>query len=217
MMPWIGSDYSNQGTRILIIGESHYFKDTTLHHDPKIWYSRSFPESLDLRSGHRVRHQITRSIDNKFGKETHIMHKNLNNELGKCYYFDRQNTTTNSPYNSIAYLNYFQRPANKTGGSISPKALDIEVSLETIKGVINIIKPEVVLFASVKAFSIAKKSSLFSEIKLDYDYASHPCSVHWNKACKKYGKLQGENYGKITGRDRFVKAINKMAKISTIS
>ena len=217
MMPWVGSDYSNQGTRILIIGESHYFKDTKLHHEPHTWYSRSFTESLDARHGHRVRYQITRSIENKFRSKTHAMHKNLKKVLIECDYFKNYDTTINAPYNSIAFLNYFQRPANTYGNSISPKAKDIEVSLETIKGVINIIKPDIVLIASVKAYDIAIKSGLFLEINIHHDYSAHPCSIHWNVACKKYGKIQGERYGEITGRERFIRVVNKMTSISTRS
>jgi len=216
MMPWIGSEYTNQDIKVLVIGESHYFsKGTELHHDPKIWYSRTFTESLEAKHGHRVRYQISRNINNRFIKKTHSMHKNIHRELIKTNYF-KDNTTRNStPFDSIAYMNYFQRPANKNGSSISVKPQDIEVALETIKKVIITINPEVVLFASVKAYKTAIQSNLFSKLDVLHDYSAHPCSMHWNKPCIKYGKLQGEHYGSIPGKERFVRAIDKMTALSS--
>lgn len=217
MMPWIGSEYITQNTKILILGESHYFKKgIKLHHDPKAWYSRTFAESLDERIGHRVRYQISRAINGSFkGIPTHLMHKNLHNELRITDYFKNLSTSNGTPFDAIAYLNYFQRPANRMGRSISVEAQDIDVARETIEGVIKVIKPEVVLFASVKAYKTAIKSGLFSGGEMLRDYSAHPCSVHWNKPCKKYGKLQGEILGPMSGKERFVRAINKMTSLST--
>ena len=209
MMPWIGADYLEQEAKVLIIGESHYFNnDFTVHHDPNTWYSRTFHESLDSRVGHRVRYQITRAIGGHFRrKSAHPMHQNIEKVLGKTNCFE---TGSGKHFDAIAYLNYFQRPANRKGGSIAAQPQDLSIARETIEKVVEIIEPDLILFASVKAYKAAKESGFLSTLNIPVDYSAHPCSAHWNKACKKYGKFKGENVGAISGSKRFAIALERM-------
>ncbi|MBA6292759.1 hypothetical protein H4J58_16775 [Colwellia sp. MB3u-70] len=223
MMPWIGGEYNEQEIKILVVGESYFFKEATFHHNTSNWYSKTFKDNLsdkigDLskRSGHRVRHHITRSIDNSFKKnkkKTHPMHRNLHDVLLKTEIFKPRNSKNSTPFDFIAYINYFQRPAESAGASISENKIDLQVALETIKNIISIIKPNIVMFASVKAYKAARTDKLLSFLDnygVLYDYSAHPCSQHWNRACKKYGNIRGNSNGPLRGKKRFIKAIDVM-------
>jgi hypothetical protein len=223
MMPWIGDEYNEQKIKILVVGESYFFKEATFHHNASNWYSKTFKDNLsdktgDLskRSGHRVRHHITRSIDNSFKKnkkKTHPMHRNLHDVLLKTEIFKAKKSKNYTPFSSIAYINYFQRPAKSAGTSILEKTIDLQVALETIKNIVSIIKPNIVMFASVKAYKAARTDKLLSFLDsrdVLYDYSAHPCSQHWNRACKKYGNIRGKSNGPLRGEKRFIEAMDVM-------
>jgi len=223
MMPWIGSEYNEQKVKILVVGESYFFKEATFHHNTPNWYSKSFKDNLsdktgDLskRSGHRVRYHITRSINNSFKKslkKTHPMHRNLHDVLLETEIFKATESKNNTPFDSIAYINYFQRPAESAGASISENTIDLQVALETIKNIVRIIKPNIVMFASVKVYKAARTDKLLSFLSSSdvlYDYSAHPCSQHWNRACKKYGNIRGKSNGPLRGKERFIKAMDVM-------
>lgn len=202
MKPWIGNNYSIQQLKLLIIGESHYFaKGTEFHHDAKAWYEKKFDEDLSKRQGHRVRYQISKG----FGKKgAHVMYKRINKALVECNFVD-----TDNAFKNIAYINYFQRPAENTGKSISINQLDKDIASETINGVIRTLKPSLILFTSVKAYQVAKQCKAFKGLNSQYDYTAHPCSAYWNRKSKKYGKFSDENIGELSGKDRFKKLVRE--------
>jgi hypothetical protein len=209
MKPWIGPRYDLEKAKILIIGESHYFaKGATFHHEPSTWYTRNFSEDMSKRHGHRIRYLISKRADVK----VHVNYTRIDAQLKKTDYFQLEKASSTSTLDSIAYINYFQRPANTTGGSLKITVQDAEVAKKTIKDVIDIIKPDLVLFSSVKAFKCAKRYNLFSEISPLVDYSPHPCSAWWRRETKSSGKFPDCNLGKISGSDRFLTACNNMAK-----
>ncbi len=205
MKPWVGKGYAEQQAKLLIVGESHYFSKTaTFHHDVESWYRRGFDEEIVKREGHRIRYQISKGFN---GQKLHQMYKRLSDEINKSKFFKKQCIA--QPLNAISYINYFQRPANHTGKSISYKDLDLDVSENTMGGVINTLKPTLVVFASKKAYSAANKRGFLEKITTHKSFIAHPCSSHWNRACKKYGNIAGEVLGEKTARERFILLLDK--------
>ena len=209
MRPWVGTNYSKEDLKILVIGESHYFAEgTEFHHDVEGWYERKYHDDLINRQGHRVRYQISKLFDGNMGK-SHVMYKRISKSLSETK-FVKEKIEKKDPFQRIAYINYFQRPANSTGDSISPKTKDKEVAYEAINGVIEILKPSLVIFVSKKSFKSAKSSGLLNSVEGSKYVVAHPCSAWWGgRKSKEYGKIDGDDYGAISGNQRFIEIINR--------
>ena len=104
----------------------------------------------------------------------------------------------------LAMYNYFQRPAFEEGKSIVNNEKDNKIAFETLKTVVEIIKPSRIIFASRKAFA-AFKSSNQNKTTIDsitVNNIPHPGSAWWN--------MQSEAYGGKTGREHFINIIKSI-------
>lgn len=211
MLPWVGSTYAQQHFKLLVVGESHYFsKGTDFHHDPSQWYERpkTCHEELKTREGHRVRFQVSKLIDRKLSS-AHKMYSTIAGALNKTTYF-KEKSKQHNVFDAIAYVNYFQRPANNANGSISVTPLDSQVAHATLEQIIDTIRPDAVIFVSKKAWASARGSGLLPKIHCLNGQTAHPCSAWWNRAVKRYSIINGEpsNAGPLTGRERFIALVN---------
>jgi hypothetical protein len=94
------------------------------------------------------------------------------------------------------------------GGSIKPTELDVKVAHDTMFELIQVLQPNLVLFVSKKAYKTAKSSGLFDIVSSHHNFTPHPCSPHWNRSAKNYGKLFNKNLGPMSGKQRFIEIIN---------
>jgi hypothetical protein len=87
----------------------------------------------------------------------------------------------------ISYMNFFQRPAEKTGESINYTEKDIEIANTTLKEVLKIIDAEYLFFISGKAWDNFDKN-LFDSQKTGH--SCHPTCRWWNRETAKYTKAK---------------------------
>jgi hypothetical protein len=195
MIPWIGEDYSLSKKKILFIGESHYLpKEIIAHHDIDKWYLGKIKSSIKDDKGINTRSVIERFISSNKTKPSHRIFLNVGEVL------KGEEHTPKSIYHTFAFMNFFQRPAELTGGSIRVKQKDIEVANNTLLLVIEIIKPDIIIIGSQKAYKHLDKKS-FNKLSISLIQTPHPASVWWNRRSKKYANL--------SGKERLIKALKE--------
>ncbi len=200
-LPYISENYDQAKFKVLIIAESHFLHEK---YDNKIssdhWYDRSEEVVLKLK-------------DNLSGMNTRLVIKDFNgaNRNIKPY---RIFLNLESAYQDVfagaqlfkecAYINYFQRPAERNGKSILANKRDHQYAFDNLSILIETIKPDRVIFVSRKAFDSYK-----SNVKeVDYkkiNVVPHPACAWWNKASPRYGI----NDMPSTGREKFIRLISK--------
>ncbi|MFZ4798682.1 MAG: hypothetical protein ACOYMA_14380 [Bacteroidia bacterium] len=190
MMPWVGNMYGKKLKKILFIAESHYFpKGSVIHLDKIKWYQIL---KKDLNS-EEIEYSNTRYALQKNYKRNTIWREpaKIMIELGIS-------KNSENIYENFAYYNFFQRPALE-GKEILINAQDIEIANFTFNENIKILKPEIIIFLSVKAWNYCSERK-----KIDYidfiDYVPHPSSRWWNRKAKKYSFF---NNLPLSGSERF--------------
>lgn len=184
MKPYIGTNYWATEKKVLIIGESHFFNHEPSTENPKcnpgaqVWYSYNVEipqEKLDC---------INTSESVKKGK--HRFFINLKEILSEALQLDKQNVLEH-----ICFMNAFQRPANHTGVGMEKlvQEQDCLVAIDTITEVINILKPNFVIFVSKLSWEkIGKRITNVQDCRIDY--TSHPNSHDWNSGNEQKNKLK---------------------------
>jgi len=178
-IPFIGIDYGKLSPKILIIAESHYVQSSFNYKllEDDFYDNRKKYEDLKLNFGNiNPRAVITKT------KDLHRIYSTLDKIL---------------PYglNGAAFINFFQKPA-KTKESLTPTEKDIKIANDIFRDIINIIKPDLIIFTSKKALKNLKR------IDTDKDLiycTSHPNSPWWNRK-NKMGK---------SGKDIFLSILSK--------
>jgi len=197
MIPWIGENYSSSKTKILFVGESHYLPmDITAHHDVDKWYLGKVKSSIKEDRGINTRNVIERFVTSKKTKKSHHIFLNMGEVL------KGEEHSAKSIYYHIAFMNFFQRPAEKTGGSIQVKQKDIDVANDTLIKVIKTIKPDIIIMGSQKAYKHLDKED-FNELSIPLIQTPHPASAWWNRRSKKYANL--------SGKEALIKALKEYA------
>jgi hypothetical protein len=187
MKPFVGENYFASKKRTLFIGESHFFdmdesKITKeyINSSPSKWYSSS------LNDLHLSKHDSinTRNVVNT---SSHMVFRELEKIL--CLIFDMQNSRA---INNIAFMNGFQRPANKYGASIKSIASerDFEEGAQTVESVVKILEPEYVIFIS--KFTWEKIGSRINRVEgVIYEFINHPAAFrYWNDKQNAHSKYR---------------------------
>jgi len=113
-----------------------------------------------------------------------------------------------SVYIDVAFMNFFQRPAEVTGKSIKVSERDILLANDVFKSVVDIISPDIVIFTSSLAFQSARKGMALAHLEnfnIPYVRTPHPGMPWWNRVSKAYGNR--------TGKDHFVNFINQQVSV----
>ena len=172
MKPFIGENYFNAKKKVLIIAESHYFGSiSNINTGPTKWYSSTLK---DLHESKYDNINTRKVVENS----THPVFKELENVLSKS-----MEKFKNRAINNIAYMNAFQRPANKTGQSVKELAtsMDFKIGIKTVTQVIEILKPDYVIFISKYSWDkIGKQLHKAENIK--YEFVNHPASWYWHNS-----------------------------------
>ena len=215
MMPFVGKSYSNSNAKILLIAESHFLHSETAEIIGKEefdrlrtdWYKRS---STDFeKQGLRIHSIYTRAVVysalyNDYSNSFRIFY-NINSEARETF---KLNGLEGNPLEYMCFYNYFQRPAFQSGKSIIDTEEDNEKAFAVYNEVVQILKPDLVIFVSAKAANIYKyyRNQKYKGIasglnQPDFDVVPHPGSSWWNRKSKNYGKnIDGTNR---TGREKF--------------
>jgi hypothetical protein len=173
MKPFIGENYFNANKKILLVAESHFFASkSNINSGPTIWYSSTLK---DLHESKFDSINTRKIVENS----THMLFRELETVLSKS-----MEKYKNRAMNNIAYVNAFQRPANKAGQSIKELAshLDFEVGIKTLTKVIEILKPNLVVFISKYAWDKIG-NQLHKAENTVYEYVNHPASIrYWHNS-----------------------------------
>ncbi|HEY8689005.1 MAG TPA: hypothetical protein VIM07_07210 [Chitinophagaceae bacterium] len=173
MKPFIGENYFNAKKKILVIAESHFFDEkSNINSGPTKWYSSSLKDLHESKFDSINTRKIVET-------STHSVFRELENVLSKS-----TEKYKNRALNNIAFMNGFQRPANKTGQSIKELAsgMDFEIGIKTVTKVIEILKPDFVVFISKYAWDKIGKQLHKSE-NIKYEFVNHPASIrYWHNS-----------------------------------
>jgi len=186
MLPYIGESYYTATKKVLVIGESHFFDHYPQNQNPQInpgaqvWYSSKedqMPEEKRLCIN--TRYVVTTSTHHFFKSLEQILSQSLKDKSSKAI-------------NNIIFMNAFQRPANHRGQSIKGLAVehDFQVAVDTISQVINIVKPNFVIFVSKYSWENVG-TKLQKEENVFYDYTVHPAAFgDWNDETNTHSKYK---------------------------
>jgi hypothetical protein len=196
MMPWIGNYYGKQYKRVLFVGESHYFPaHSKAQMIPEQWYN----SRQDCLKDDELDYINTRDV---------ISSRHLKNTIWKNpgQILISQNILpppeSNNVFEWFCFYNFFQRPAQIEGNELMIHELDIKLANEVFRSNVHILKPEVVIFLSSKAWYSSNKDGMSNTI---FDFVPHPSSNWWNRKSLKYSV---DNRIPLTGREKFEKLVS---------
>ncbi|GAB7226341.1 hypothetical protein VrSk94_00200 [Vibrio rotiferianus] len=182
MKPWVGEQYASGNTkRLLMLGESHYLPPES--DKSERWYnlneSALTPEERLWTCPSEI---IAENIADNFRYGAHSIFKN------SCYVINEMSfhyDNLGKIMEHIAFINFFQRPAENTGDSINVSDQDVSVATEVLRDVIRALKPELIVFTSSKASWFGE--SIARELNIPVEVSPHPGCAWWNREAKKYG------------------------------
>ncbi len=196
-LPFIGEKYEEH--HLLLIGESHYVPTNEI---PLVnrndFYDISFD---DLGQG-----EYRKWINTRYVFESRVYEKvNF-----KCFFSNPAteiariiNQTSNPSFDQkiaamheYAFINYFKRPSYNKGKTITELSCkDYYYAYNISKEIIEILKPNHIIFLSKKAYYAFCDLSKNDEQKQEYtlNCVSHPCSIWWNRK-RKDGKSARQDF-----------------------
>lgn len=177
--PWVGPNYSNAKVRIIVVGESHYFrlpKEYEKIYTPHDWYSLNDSQFVDKY------HIVDKTIwfNTRFLVKRSV-NKLQNNENPKIPMF------TKIPYlmayypskiepsykeiaknlNKIIFFNFFERPSEKEASTIKPDDMDNKSAFCRFVEILKKYPHDYVLVLSKKSSEIIKQE--FANAKKEKD------------------------------------------------
>lgn len=206
LIPYIGEKYD--AYKILLIGESHYFPKTTYKKrnlsDFAKWYEESDVEFTDEeeKSYYNTRQIVNSFIDYNRSK-AHNIFRNPANEFVKLYnqYYGVE-ITDSEALKYFAFYNYFQRPELLKGASFAGELKDYERAKEITDSIREIIKPQITIFLSMKAYNAYSNNLIIPNTVFGVD---HPDCPWWFRK-KKNGNIARETFFHILEEKIFNKS-----------
>lgn len=191
MRVWVGRNFAFRQTRLLIVGESHYMPDTcTVHHDPIAWYS-GVDVPADALGWMRTRGTIQNGIKSRWNTKSQTIYRNIESAIVAGGIFP---DGPRSVFPEIAFLNFFQRPAEVLGGSIRVSKADREMACMVFQEVVVTIEPTAVAFTSKLASDHAKAGGVLDFLQtkgISHVTTPHPSSAWWNRPSRVHGSKTG--------------------------
>lgn len=186
MMPFVGDAYdSPKHKKLLLIGESHYMLEgSTVHHDVNAWYNGT----LELTESEQDWCNTRGTREWKSGR--------FGKEIDRCLKLVCPDVE--SGWQQVASYNYFLRPADDRQSiedlwmAHDGESLDREQAIRNLISVLEILRPNLVVFLSSKVCKCAETDDYpkcfggnlwnwTAAHGIDYCYTMHPSSAHWNK------------------------------------
>jgi hypothetical protein len=200
----VGDQYITSPCKILILGESHYLnRDSTVSNTPQAWYPGLALGDIEQR--HISTRGIVRNVVlGKNPSKSKAIYHALDRAFGTAALFD---STYGSAFRSIAFMNFFQRPAEVPKESIKVHPADVTVAASVLREVVTTIQPALIVFASRLAWRHALAGGLVADLRalgVTVDWVPHPATAWWNRSSKRYGGR--------TGRQKFLEMISTAVK-----
>lgn len=207
-LPHIGQHWDRQNERILIVAESHYVDVSDFEHQPEsgkaklsILKQDDFYElkSADLRKAF-IRYFNPREIIQDITDGENLKGKDIYLNLKKVLAEYAGMSVTEPVFDYFSIYNYFQRPSYGNSITIKNTAKDNKTAYDTLVKITEVIKPTIIFFISVKAYSTfqssrGKNASAFDGINIYR--APHPARAWWNKKSGEYGNRTGKEFMKF--------------------
>lgn len=197
LLPFVGRDFrADSHCRCLVVGESFYFPDeSTIHQNAETWYRSSQEELTD----EEISYMNCRGLlECAWEAPGHEMYREINRRLAALSL-----EGADRPVSHIAFTNAFFRPAAIPGESFrfGCEAVDFEIAAETMKEVIGILNPDLVIYASKWAWDTVGRKVAESLPDVAFEFTSHPASPFWwNRAGYPHGRKKFDQIFK----DRFL-------------
>ena len=167
-LPWVGSQYYNQSLKLLIVGESHYYKEES--HKLKEEMNQNFTkevvaEYLDIKEWKEgVVRWNTRFFTNTYNSLSHL--------------FEEQ-PPYNKPrefWNKICFYNYIQDFVNDVGFDIAPLYIHNDLYKKALYEVIDSHKPDYIILLSQRISKLWKyeKCGIAKDLGNKFIPARHP-------------------------------------------
>ena len=198
-LPYIGADYEKG--RLLMVGESHYVDSTKFPQleqffCPAKWYKTSTDalfQGLDADSQKDwfcTRTVLYNFLSGRSGR-AHSMFWNPVRVMDEVLNPNSNGEAFRSSWRYAAFLNYYQRPSCD-GKTLSCSDEDSHVAFETLCAVAGIIRPQMILFLSRKAYKDfcsekGKKACDSPALPPAFDLV-HPTCAWWSRDEGIYGK-----------------------------
>lgn len=167
--------WSDKHSKLMIVAESNYLGDDVdcVFKDPNLWY-----QGDDSRIKQLLKDQEKKVSNWKYYRTFTKLCKVMN---------EVANIDCKSVYEEAVFYDYFLRPATVKGTKSFEKdctQLDRDVAGTALCGVIDILKPDIVIFASKYAFNEFEKFKLSAGFETDIiiDFVIHPASPNWSKS-----------------------------------
>ncbi|QDZ29337.1 hypothetical protein [Noviherbaspirillum sp. UKPF54] len=146
----------------------------------------------ETSKGFWTRDIISNGIKNKWRKKEAILYRNIDSALRTSSLFS---PCPANAFTEVAFMNYFQRPADTNGDSIQVHQQDAQVANEVFRAVVHAISPDIVIFCSSLAYRNAKKFEVPNFLNLRNvlcGHVPHAGMPWWNRVAKKYGGRTGK-------------------------
>ena len=179
MLPYIGSEYGKY--KVLIVGESHYLgedNDREKVKDFKKW----------LTDKNEIKLIKPEYINTRWVVKEHCNNKN------KQPFFSmikKEIINVEKFWDKVSFMNFFIVPSINGSREIEALKDMKEKSLENFKNVLDVIKPNYILFLSKKSYCIFEKSNS-KYLKNTFGFG-HPSSPWWSRK-RKDGKKYKEEF-----------------------
>ena len=170
MKPFVGKNFGQGNSRkIMFVAESHYLPpNSTISRIPEKWYK----SNQKYLTNEEIEWINTRKIlGGNWKPAGHMIFRELDTRMSEFMNVEKFRAMTN-----VAFMNGFQRPAPETGDSIKNfcKPIDYKIGANTIKEVVNIIEPDLVIFVSKLSWDKLRWKIPKSKSEVKYDFVCHP-------------------------------------------
>jgi hypothetical protein len=173
------------------------------HHDAAAWYGGISIQAKNDRAWTITRKIIANGLANRWREKSKTIYRNIEAAAVDA---GVGAPTHVSPFHSMAFMNYFQRPAQVSGKSIVVSELDRSHSATVLNSVLEIISPRIVVFCSVLAWRAARESVQENQ-HVHFAFAPHPATRWWHTPMRKY---KGRS-----GRQIFIEALQTDSGLSS--
>ena len=179
MLPYIGSKYEKY--KVLIVAESHYLREDSDREKVK-----------DFNKWLADKNEI-KLMNEEYINTREVVKKHCSNNNKQPFFSNIKKEIINIEkfWDKISFMNFFIVPSINGSRTIAVSK-DIEKkSLENFENVLDVIKPNYILFLSKKSYYIFKKSN--SKYLKNIFGFGHPSSPWWSRK-RKDGKKYKEEF-----------------------
>ena len=179
MLPYIGSEYEKY--KVLIVGESHYLGEDNDREKVK-----------DFKKWLTDKNEI-KLIKPKYINTRWVVKEHCNNKNKQPFFsmIKKEIINVENFWNKVSFMNFFIVPSINGSREIEALKDMKEKSLENFENVLDVIKPNYILFLSKKSYCIFEKSNS-KYLKNTFGFG-HPSSPWWSRK-RKDGKKYKEEF-----------------------